>query len=370
MRGYIDGIDFVELSPMKYWSFPSTTPQSTRRETVRNAVFSGDYIGSLKVDGYYQRLVKDEDGNCFMIARSRNVKGEVVDKYEWVPQIHPWMDKLPLGTCLLCEAYLPGKEGSKNVTSILGCLQAKAISRQVKTPLHFHVFDCIAFKGKSLLDTPYVDRAEIIDILWRDFPYDEYVHYTEFFEGQKLWDKLAEYLAEGREGMVIMRKDAKVYQKRTPARVSIKIKKEITDTIDCFFTGRGTAPTKEYTGKELQSWQYWINPISDDRLPLQNYYREYMEGEPVAPVTKPYYYKWCGSLEIGLVKDDKVVPIGYLSGLADEIKANPEKYKGKVIEVSAMQVEEDTKALRHAKMIQFRDDKLWKECLWSQLENL
>jgi len=369
MKGYIDGIDFVELEPMKYWSFSSSTSQTTKKDTVRNAIFSGEYIGTLKVDGYYQRLVKDEDGNCFMIARSRNVKGEVVDKYEWVPQIHEWMSELPLGTCLLCEAYLPGKEGSKNVTSILGCLQAKAISRQVKTPLYFHVFDVIADQGKSLLNTHYEDRVELLNSYWRAYPC-QYVDYAEPYEGQELWDKLAEYLAEGREGMVIMRKDAIVYQKRTPARVSIKIKKEIADTIDCFFTGRGTAPTKNYTGKELKNWQYWVNPISDDRLPIQSYYREYMEGEPVMPVTKPYYYKWCGSLEIGLVKDDKVVPIGYLSGLADEIKANPTAYKGKVIEVSAMQVEEDTKALRHAKMIQFREDKLWKECEWSQLENL
>lgn len=369
MKGYIDGIDFVELEPMKYWSFPSSTSQTKRRETVQNAVFSGQYMGALKVDGYYQRLIKDEDGNCFMIARSRNVKGEVVDKYEWVPHIHEWMDELEPGTCLLCEAYLPGNEGSKNITSILGCLQAKAIARQEKNPLHFYVFDCIAFEGKSLLNTPYEERAEKIDMMWRAYP-NQYVEYARFYEGKELWDKIAEYLEEGREGMVIMRKDAIVYQKRTPARVSIKIKKEISDTIDCFFTGHGTAPTKEYTGKELQSWQYWVNSITDERLPLQNYYREYMDGGSMIPVTKPYYYKWCGSLEIGLVKDDKVVSIGYLSGLADEIKANPTEYKGRVIEVSAMQIESDTKALRHAKMIQFRDDKTWKECEWSQLEQL
>lgn len=67
------------------------------------------------------------------------------------------------------------------------------------------------------------------------------------------------------------------------------------------------------------------------------------------------------------MKDGKVVPIGYLSGLTDEIKANVEDYKYKVIEVGAMELTEDGK-LRHGKMLGFRNDKHYMECSLEQLK--
>ena len=66
------------------------------------------------------------------------------------------------------------------------------------------------------------------------------------------------------------------------------------------------------------------------------------------------------------IKGDKVVPIGYLSGVSDELKSNPKELKGKVIEVSCMEILK-TGGLRHAKMLQFRDDKPWKECKWEDI---
>ena len=141
MYGYVDGIDFRNMEAMKYWSFPKNYAHDKNQE-IKNLIFSGDYYGALKVDGYYQRLEKDEDGNVMMIARNRNVKGEVVDKIEWVPQIKPLMDALPNGTVLLCEVYLPGDEGSRKITSLLGCLKDKCIARQeAGKKLHFYIFD-------------------------------------------------------------------------------------------------------------------------------------------------------------------------------------------------------------------------------------
>ena len=149
------------------------------------------------------------------------------------------------------------------------------------------------------------------------------------------------------------------------ARKTLKVKKEIANTIDCFFTGNFTAPSKEYTGKEIESWKYWINLQTGQKMEGE-FYKEYSEGSPIEPITKPYFNGWAGSLEIGLVKGDKVVPIGLLSGLADEIKANAAEYKGKVIEISCMEILK-TGGLRHAKLIQFRPDKNWKECTWDQI---
>jgi hypothetical protein len=91
-----------------------------------------------------------------------------------------------------------------------------------------------------------------------------------------------------------------------------------------------------------------------------------MSGEPWVPVTKPYFNEWAGSMEIGLVKGDKVVPIGYLSGLADEIKANVEKYKGAPIEITCMEIL-PTGGLRHAKLVKFRPDLNIKDCNWEKV---
>ena len=73
MVGFVDGIDWVNCEAMKYWSYPSGYAKDKKAE-IRNYIFSGDYLGALKVDGYYQRLVKDEDGNY--IGRVRQIDDE------------------------------------------------------------------------------------------------------------------------------------------------------------------------------------------------------------------------------------------------------------------------------------------------------
>lgn len=367
MKGYIDKIDWYNIEPMKYWSFPAGTPDETKKETVRNFIYSGQYIGSLKVDGYYQRLLKDDDGNCFMIARSRNTKGEVVNKIDWAPQLKAWMNTLPNGTCILAEAYLPNMEGSKNVTSILGCLKEKAIERQKTTPLHFHIFDCMALAGENYNNTSYEERIEHLAEMRRAFPGEPYVHYAQFFEGAQLWEQLQNYLASGREGMVIMRKDAIVYNKRTPARVSIKVKQELKETIDCIIMGFNP-PTKLYSGKSVETWIYWINDITEDRLEVKSHYKEYREGAPIVPVTKNYYFKWPGSFKLGLLDEQGMIQhYGDLSGLTEEVLSNFKDYLGVAVEVGGMMLDSESKVIRHPKLIRIRDDKDPEDCTIAQL---
>lgn len=370
MKGYVNGIDWINAEPMKYWSHPAGVPPEKRKQEIKNAIFSSDYIGARKVDGYYERLIKDEDGNCFMVARSKNIHGEATEKLAWVPQIHDFMESLPNGTVLLSECWLPDDEGSKKITSLLGCLKDKCIARQEKDQkLHFYIFDVMAWAGSDFTKISFIDRIEFLHMASHGYLHD-YIEWAQYYEGAELWDMLQNYLARGYEGMVIMRKDAPVYFKRTPARVSFKIKQELKQTLDCFFTGRATAPTKDYTGKEIESWPYWINQYNDERLPVGNhYYEAFMDGKPYIPVTKPWYLGFAGSLEIGLMDGDKEVGIGYLSGLTDEVKMNYKEYKHCVIEVGAMELN-DTGGLRHAKMLGWRDDKDWTECSIEQLKNI
>lgn len=368
--GKIDNIDFHELPAEKFWSFPKSYKKDIKEET-RNMIFSGDYIGSRKMDGAYYRFIKDMDGNMVLQGRSRGVSGDFLDKYDWVPQLHPFFENLPNGTCLLGEIYFPENEGSSNVTKIMGCLMQKARERQEKgDKLHYYIFDVWAFNGESFLEKKIEDRVnKLIDI---EAEYvSKYVEVAAYFEGNELWEQLQLILENGGEGVVITKKGTIPEPGKRKARKSLKIKKEISNTIDCFFTGKGTEPTKEYTGKELETWPYYINTITNERLEVKEHYREYMTGSPIIPVTKPYYYGWAGSLEIGVVKGDKVIPIGLLSGLSDDLKSRPAAQKGKTIEVSCMELQyhDDGRqpGLRHAKFIQFRPDKDWKECKWEDI---
>jgi hypothetical protein len=86
------------------------------------------------------------------------------------------------------------------------------------------------------------------------------------------------------------------------------------------------------------------------------------------PVTKSYYNNFAGSLEIAVLKDGKIFPIGLLSGLTEEIKSDPEKYKGRCIEVNAMEIDTSNGiSLRHAKFVQFRDDLTIHDCTIDKL---
>ena len=364
MIGYVDGFDWVDASAMLYWSYPSSYAKDKKAE-IRNYIFSGEYLGSLKVDGYYQRLIKDEDGNCFMIARNKDVNGNPINKLDWCPQFKPFLEALPNGTVLFCEVYLPGNEGSRKITSLLGCLKDKCIQRQeAGQKLHLYIFDVAAFEGENYIKIGMKQRAAALDVLHERFS-NPYVEWATYYKGKELWEKLQEYLASGREGMVIYHEDCPIYFKRTPARQTIKVKKEISETIDCFFTGHYTPPTRKYEGKELETWKYWVHLISGEHIEGEKY-MDYYNGAPIEPVTKPFFYGWAGSLEIGLVKDGKVVPIGYLSNLTEEIKANPDLYKGRCIEVSCMEIQE-TGGLRHAKMLGFRDDLTIKDCTYEKV---
>lgn len=368
--GKIDNIDFHELPAEKFWSFPKSYKKDIKEET-RNMIFSGDYIGSRKMDGAYYRFIKDMDGNMVLQGRSRGVSGNFLDKYDWVPQLHPFFESLPNGTCLLGEIYFPENEGSSNVTKIMGCLMQKARERQEKgDKLHYYIFDVWAFNGESFLEKKIEDRINTLIDIEAEYV-SEYVEVAAYFEGNELWEQLQLILENGGEGVVITKKGTIPEPGKRKARKSLKIKKEISNTIDCFFTGKGTEPTKEYTGKELETWPYYINTITDERLEVKEHYREYMTGSPIIPVTKPYYYGWAGSLEIGVVKGDKVIPIGLLSGLSDDLKSRPAAQKGKTIEVSCMELQyhDDGRqpGLRHAKFVQFRPDKNWKECKWEDI---
>ena len=194
---------------------------------------------------------------------------------------------------------------------------------------------------------------------------DEFVHFATYVSGSELWTQLQTILANGGEGMVITRAGAPYQPDKRPSKDCQKVKKELAENIDCFFTGRASAPTRIYSGKEIETWKYWEDVRTGERIEGEMF-KEYQLGGLIEPVTKPYFYNWAGSLEIGVMKNGEVKPIGFLSGLTDEIKANYKDYKGRCIEVAAMEVL-PTGGIRHGKMMRFRDDLNCVDCTWSKI---
>ena len=384
MTGYIDGYNFKEMEPMKYFAPPSTWSDEKKRDNARAKIFSGDFLGAEKKDGYFAKLVKDEDGNIGLYSRSRNVKGEFPEKHEWVPHLQPFFDSLPNGTCLLGELYLPSAPGSRNITALMGCLKEKAIARQEKgEKLHFYAFDLLACRSVKLIDMEAEVRFKDLAILFEDhLPKCEYVSYAEYKSGADLWSMLQEILARDDEGVVITHANGLYEPGKRPSKTTLKIKKELKQTIDCFFTGIGSAPTKEYTGKEIETWKFWLNQISGEKINAEMF-KEYKAGCPIIPITKGYYHGWAGSLEIAVFRkkagsrckingveynDTEIFPIGWLSGLPDEMKADPKKYAFKPIEVTAMEYDAWSHALRHGKMVGWRKDLGIGDCTLDKIE--
>ena len=384
MFGYISGYDFGEMEAMKYYAMPSSWDETKKRENVRSKIFSGDWIATEKMDGFFGKFVKDDDGNMMLYSRSRGVNGKFADKISWVPQLKSFFDSLPDGTCLLGELYLPSNPGSKNVQTILGCLSEKAVARQEKgEKICFYIFDCLALNGQNLMSKGYEQRIGALTELFEHLPQSNYVRCGKWFRGADLWEELAHVLDAGGEGMVIMKGTGAYEPGKRPSASTLKIKKEIKQTIDCFFTGAILPPTREYTGKDIEHWKYWMDGRTGQKISGE-LYKEMRTGRNLVPVTKGFFNNWAGSLQIGVLKkvpNGKVTimgteylgyhveSIGWLSGLPDELKANPQQYAFKPLEVSAMEIYNDGTSitLRHGKMVQWRSDLTLRDCLWQKI---
>lgn len=374
MFGYINGVNFFEMEAMKYYAPPSTWADEKKKTNVQSKIYSGDWEAAEKKDGFFAKFIKDEDGNLILTARNRNTAGKFVNKIEWVPHLVPYLNSLPNGTCLLAELYFPARPGSKEVQTVMGCLKEKAIARQSSgDKIHFYAFDCLAYNGDILYNTAHQVRIEYLNTV-SDVcgPTKDLVTTARYYAGDELWIVLQTILANGGEGMVLMHKNGVYEPGKRPSKTTLKVKKELENTIDCFFTGRILPPTREYTGKEINSWMYWQNMTTGEFI-NENKYKEYHNGEAYEPVTKGYFYHWAGSLEIGVIHEgapDKVVPIGFLSGLTDEIKANYKDYAMKPIEVTAMELDRPstgTITLRHGKMKGFRPDLTINDCTFEKI---
>lgn len=310
-------------------------------------------IGTVKKDGYWSQLVKDEN-EVHLYSRTVSKKtGYYSDNIEKVPHIKDWaMNELPNGTCIIGEVYYPNGT-SKNVTSVLGALPEKAIERQKGEygKIHFYMHDILAYNGEDYVmnnmtyDYRYSNLCEHIDIATPLIPELEVARCYDnaYLDLNKV---TIDKLAAGEEGMVFRVENGLYAPGKRQPKVMFKIKQAQND-IDFVIT-EVLPPEYLYTGKESETWGY------KDK-----------EGNLI---TKAAYYGWAGALRLGAYDNaGNLVSVGRVSsGLTDNLKAclaaNPEKYIGTVVEVNCMSLDKENKTMRHCYLSRLRPDKPAHDC--------
>ena len=355
--------------------YPPMLIHASTNTQLKNACESGDYFGQLKKDGAWYQFIKGYNGECYLFSRTISKKtGVPVEKIDNVPHIKNALKTLPNNTILIGEIYYPG-QSSRNTVEIMGCLPAKAVERQASSRglIHYYIHDILMYNGVNLVSNKVNNelRYKILEKIFNLHKLNKY-DFLELAEAwtDKLYERIGSALTAGEEGMVIKKKTG-IYEPDKRPDTNLKAKK--VDFIDAIIIGF-EEPTKEYYGKEIENWQYWVWKMPSkemffERLPIGIHYEEECISGINIPVTKPYYMGWHNSrIKIGAYdKDGNIVNIGTIhSGISDEMKQDmsehPEKYLNKVCAIQCMEKDSINKTIRHGFFKFTREDKDTKDC--------
>lgn len=367
---FFPGAEDLMIQPMLIWTLPAN-----KKDKLSEICASGEYFAEEKIDGALYQFCRTDKGN-YLFGRTVSVKnGLLTNKIDNVPHINSALSCLPCGTVIIGEIYVPGGT-SKNVTSIMGCLPAEAIKRQDKQgKIKYYLHDMIFYNGEDMQSWSAEDRYQKLVEAWNEFHLEQFdfLRLAESFD-TGIEERLSQILAAGGEGIVLKKKDAPYSEGKRPAWATIKCKQ--MDTIDLVCT-RAIEATKEYTGKELETWPYWQERSERDQngeytwLSSEGqYYEDYLHNPHIyRPVTKPYFYGWKTAIGIGAYDDEgNLKEIGTVSsGLTDEMRAHLDDYIGKVVALQCMSIDRKEKTLRHPIVKAWRDDKNAAECKLSEV---
>jgi ATP-dependent DNA ligase len=353
---------YRDIPVEKYWSIGPKVKGA--KQKLQLAIESGTYLASLKKDGEYIRAIWDNDGQIVIAGRGYEESGINLDT-RLVFLVEYLKSHFKPGTCILGEIHVPGKT-STAIRAYTGSLPPKSLANQKKTPPHFYIFDCLGINGVSLMQANAEDRFRILNTL----PLNENFEVAQYKNTAKGIQDLIEWAFENdEEGVVLIDKKSIPEPGKRTSWKTIKVKKELLATIDAFFTGNYTQPTRAYTGTELADWKYWENIKTGEKI-FGACYNQYNEGIPVEPITKFYFMQWPGSLQVGVFKGDKIIPLCYVSGIDDNLRKQFIEDDSKVIMrpivINGMETTDD-KSIRHPKFIKFRDDILLKDCTYDKV---
>lgn len=367
---FFPGAEDLMIQPMLIWTLPAN-----KKDKLSEICASGEYFAEQKIDGALYQFCRTDKGN-YLFGRTVSVKnGLLTNKIDNVPHINSALSCLPCDTVIIGEIYVPGGT-SKNVTSIMGCLPAEAIKRQDKQgKIRYYLHDMIFYNGEDMQSWGAEARYQKLVEAWNEFHLEQFdfLRLAESFD-TGIEERLSQILVAGGEGIVLKKKDAPYSEGKRPAWATIKCKQ--MDTIDLVCT-RAIEATKEYTGKELETWPYWQERSERNQngeytwLSSEGqYYEDYLHNPHIyRPVTKPYFYGWKTAIGIGAYDDEgNLKEIGTVSsGLTDEMRAHLDDYVGKVVALQCMSIDRKEKTLRHPIVKAWRDDKNAAECKLSEV---
>ena len=150
------------------------------------------------------------------------------------------------------------------------------------------------------------------------------------------------------------------------------------DSIDLVCMGF-CPPTKEYTGKEIDTWEYWVIEKQDEN-------GVWVEKEKVnwcklirspsyrtIPVSKYYFYGWNTAIKVGAYNNQgELIELGTVSsGLTDDMRRdmteNPQNYLNKVVSLDCMSIDKKEHTLRHPVLKSWRADKDARDCIIDEI---
>lgn len=426
---------------------PMTAKELETEEQQDEKLESSDYYIEEKFDGtralvYFLAQdciesgeVVDGIGYCRVFSRRISKKTNFyVENSDSLPHIRELNRPELKGTILDGEMFIEGLP-FKEVASTLNCKWDKALDRQIeKGFVTFHAFDILFYHGVDLRKMP-LERRKVYLHLAVEEANSEYIKEVEYFEcgktidadlHQELYKRINEMdednyfdsledskesypnlykcwkkqlpltprayyeliVSTGGEGVIVKPKKGKYLHKR--GWEYSKIKSFLTrEMIVLGFT----EPTKEYTGKDIKKWSYWVRN-SDNKRVQGNFHGD----KNYTPVTKNYFHSKVGNLILGVLmtneefsnipknKRGEVANPGYYglseeydtdyvimevcecSGFDDETRdyftRNKDKMIGTVVEVKANGIYKDTGKLRHPRYLRQRFDKLAEQCTW------
>lgn len=416
---------------------PMTAKELETEEQQDEKLADKNYFIEEKFDGtralvYFitQTTIENEEiGFCRVFSRRISKKtGFYVENTDSVPQIREINVPELGGTVLDGEMFINGLP-FKEVSSTLNCLWDKAIDRQIdKGFISLHAFDILFYHGIDLrkmslerrkvylhlaveeANSPYIEEVvynhcgDLVDTRPYEKAHGKAIDVVNSLknngklssypalENECLQSKVDQFhlsprafyeyiVATGGEGLIVKPKKGLYHHKR--GWEYSKIKKFLTrEMIVIGFS----EPTKEYSGKDVKKWAYWIETATDRRV-QGNFYGD----KKYTPVTKFYYNHQVGNLLLGVLITDEeynnmtpnkrgrivetyenhthLMEVCECAGFDDETREyftrNREKIVGSVIEVKANELMRDSGRMRHPRYLRMRFDKEPERCTWS-----
>lgn len=315
-------IDYFESPPMKYFAPPASMSAETKRQHIEQMINSGNCLWSKKIDGNWSRAVITPERQALQtrgISKKTGTYGEVQDKvFFWNSIVNAFNDT----TVVLGEIYMDGCI-DRQIGSVLRCLSDKALARQKDKKLQWYIFDVLCYEGQDLMNCPVEERIKYIPACVEKIN-NPLVKGAQYYElDDTFFEKLENIFSQGGEGAVIYSKQA-IYipGKRGPhAWDSLKCKQELSTTVDCVIT-KLIPCERNYEGKDISHWQYWQNTRTGAKV-IGDYYGSYQLGEPYEPISKNYYYDYCGAIEVSVYdREGNLIPVSNVAGLTEDFKAD------------------------------------------------